>query len=210
MKKCMHEDDDELHAWCLLEQSENEQWQDVTSKKSKLKMKKFAREPLLTAENKSCSSPRKVIEVKDNCVNIRATVDTGAAGHFMPTEMFPRVELDHTSTTKTFVAANGERIKDLGEKTISFKSVEGVHRCIKFRSTNVVKLLISMRKVAQAGNVVVLEEENPHIRNNRDGTFIKLDVNSGVVHHGHVGVSTKLVRFSAGKDSEWLERSGRR
>ena len=32
----VHEDEDELHAWCLLEGSENEQWQEVTSKKSKL------------------------------------------------------------------------------------------------------------------------------------------------------------------------------
>ena len=41
-------------------------------------------------------------------------------------------------------------------------------------------LLISMRKVVQAGNVVVLDEQNPHIRNNRDCTVIKLDVNTGV------------------------------
>ena len=32
----------------------------------------------------------------------------------------------------------------------------------------------------QAGNVVVLDEKNPHIRNTRDGTVIELDVNSGV------------------------------
>ena len=31
-----------------------------------------------------------------------------------------------------------------------------------------------------AGNVVVLDEKNPHIRNIRDGTVIKLDVNNGV------------------------------
>ena len=47
-------------------------------------------------------------------------MDTGAAGHAMPAEMFPRVELDRTSTAKKFVAANGENIK--GEKTILFKS----------------------------------------------------------------------------------------
>ena len=82
-------------------------------------------------------------------------------------EMFPRVKLDRTSTAKKFVAAIGERIGDLGEKTIPFKSVEGVDRCIKFRSANVVKPLISMRKVVQADNVVVPEEENPHIRNIR-------------------------------------------
>ena len=49
------------------------------------------------------------------------------------------------------------------EKTIPFQSVEGVHRCIKLRSANVVKPLISKRKDVQAGNVVVLDEKNPHI-----------------------------------------------
>ena len=42
------------------------------------------------------------------------------------------------------------------------------------------KTLISMQKVVQAGNTVVLDEKNPHIRNTRDGTVIKLDVNNGV------------------------------
>ena len=91
--------------------------------------------------NNSGALPRKVIEVKDNWVNIRSMMDTGAAGHVMPAEMFPRVKLDRTSTAKKFVTANGEEIKDLGEKTIQFKSVEGVHRCIKFRSASVVKPL---------------------------------------------------------------------
>ena len=30
----VYEDEDELHAWCLLEENENEQWQEVTIKKS--------------------------------------------------------------------------------------------------------------------------------------------------------------------------------
>ena len=112
-----------MHAWCLLEESENGQWQEVISKKSKLKMKKLAHESLLSVEDNSCASPRKIIEVKDNWANIRATMDTGAAGHVMPAEVFPRVKLDRTSATKKFVAANGERIKDLGEKTIPFIQV---------------------------------------------------------------------------------------
>ena len=107
----MYEDDDELHAWCLLEESENEQWQEVTSKKTKLKTKKFAHESLLNVENHSCASPRKVIEVKDHRVNIRATMDTGAAGHVVPADMFPGRKLDRTTATKKFVAANGEKSK---------------------------------------------------------------------------------------------------
>ena len=42
------------------------------------------------------------------------------------------------------------------------------------------KPLISMRQVVQAGHVVVLDEKNLHIRINRDGTVIKLDVNNEV------------------------------
>ena len=37
-----------------------------------------------------------------------------------------------------------------------------------------------MQKVVQAGNTVVLDEKNPHIRIARDGTVIKSDVNDGV------------------------------
>ena len=37
-----------------------------------------------------------------------------------------------------------------------------------------------MQKVVRAGHIVVLDEKNPHIRNTRDGTVIKLDVHNGV------------------------------
>ena len=37
-----------------------------------------------------------------------------------------------------------------------------------------------MQKVARVGNIVVLDEKNPHMRDTRDGTMIKLDVNNGV------------------------------
>ena len=105
-------------------------------------------------------------------------MDMGAVGHVIPAEMFPRLKLDCTSAGKKFVAGNGEKIEDLGEKTIPFKTAEGVHRCIKFRSASVVNPLISMRRVVQAGNVAVLDEKIPHTRNIRDGTVVKLDMNN--------------------------------
>ena len=42
----------------------------------------------------------------------------------------------------------------------------------------VVKPLISMQKVVLAGNIVVLDEKNPHIRNTGGGSMITLDVNN--------------------------------
>ena len=49
----VHEDEDELHAWCLLAESENEQSQELISDKLKLKLKKLAHESLLSVENNS-------------------------------------------------------------------------------------------------------------------------------------------------------------
>ena len=125
-------------------------------------------------------SPKKIVEVKDKWVEIRVTMDSGVAGHVMRETMFPHVKLERETSLKKFLAANGEHIKDLGEKSIPFKTNEGVHRCISFRSANVVKPLISMQKAVRGGNTVVLDEKNPHIRNNRDGTVNKLDVSNGV------------------------------
>ena len=48
---------------------------------------------LLSVENGFCAKTKKVVEVKGKWVNIRATMDTGAAGHVMPKGMFPRLNL---------------------------------------------------------------------------------------------------------------------
>ena len=61
--------------------------------------------------------------------------------------MFPRVKLERKTAPTKFVAANGEQLTDLGEKTIPFKTNEGVHRCVTFRSASVAKPFISMQKV---------------------------------------------------------------
>ena len=83
-------------------------------------------------------SPKKIVEVRDKWVKVRVTMGSGAAGHVMPETMFPLVKLERRTSPKKFVAANGEQIKDLGEKNIPFKTNEGIQRCITFRSANVV------------------------------------------------------------------------
>ena len=64
---------------------------------------------------------------------------------------------------------------------------------------------ILMQTVVRAGNTVVLDAKNTHIRNIRVGTVIKLDVM--VCTRWTFGfASMKQVRFSAGRDSEWSSR----
>ena len=133
-----------MQAWCLLEESENEQWQEVISKQNKRRVKKDNQASLLSMENSDNSSPKKIVEVKDKWVKVRVTMDSGDAGHVMPETMSPRVKFERKTTPKKFVAANGAQVKDLGEKTIPFKTNEGIQRCRTFRSANVAKLLISM------------------------------------------------------------------
>ena len=118
----------------LLEESENEQWQEVISRGNKQRVKRANQALLLSVENSHSSNPKKVVEVKDKWVNVRVTVDSGAAGHVMPETMFPRVKLERRTSPKKFVAANGEQIKDLGEKNpIQDKrgnpEVHNIHKC---------------------------------------------------------------------------------
>ena len=152
----------------------------MISRRSRQRAKKTNQASLLSVESSQDLCPKKIVEEKDRWVEVRVTMDSGAAGHVMPETMFPHVKIERKTPPKKFVAANGEQIKDLGAKRIPFKTNEGVQRCITLRSANVVKPLISMQKVVRAGKIVVLDEKNPHIRNTRDGTVIKLDVNSGV------------------------------
>ena len=111
-------------------------------------------------------------------------MDSGAAGHVIPETMFPRVKLERKTSPKKLVAAKGEQINDLGEKK-HFKTNEGTQRAKTLRSASVVKPLTSMQQVVRAGNVVVLDEKNPHIRifsRRNDGREQR------VAHDGHVGL----------------------
>ena len=139
-------------------------------------MKKANQARLLSVENSHKSDPKEV----DRWVKVKVSMDFGAAAHVMPETMFPRIKLERKTAPKKFLAANGEQIKDLGGTKIPFKTDEGIQRMITFRSASVVKPQRSMQNVVRAGNVVVPDEKKPHIRNIRDGTTIKLDVDRGV------------------------------
>ena len=123
-----------------MEDSENQQWQEVVSKREKQKMKRANQVSLLSMESCHNSKTKEITEVKDRWVKVRVTMDSGAAGHVMPETMFPRVKLERKASPKKFVAANGEQIRDLGEKRVPFKTREGTQRSITFRSANVVEL----------------------------------------------------------------------
>ena len=59
------ENEEDLQALCLLEESENELWQEVISKQNKRRVKKANQASLSHVENSHHPNSKKIIEVKD-------------------------------------------------------------------------------------------------------------------------------------------------
>ena len=114
----------ELQLWCLWEESEHEQWQEVIRRKDKQTLNKAAHVSLLGEGKQS------ILDFQEH--NWSAGEIGEGVRHF-----------GRDATPKKFVAANGEQIRDLEQKTISFKTNKRHHRCINFRSASVVRPLIS-------------------------------------------------------------------
>ena len=89
-----------------------QQWQEVTSRRSRQRAKKTKQASLSGVESSHDLSPKKIVEEKDRWVKVRVTKDSGAAGLVMPETMFPHVKIERKTSPKKFVAANGEQIKD--------------------------------------------------------------------------------------------------
>ena len=120
------DNDEERQAWCLLAESANEQLQEVISRRDTQKVKKAKVASLLSVENSQKPSSKKFIKVKDRWVEVRVT------GHVMPEGLFPRVKFERKTPPKKFAAANGERIKDLREKRLPFKTHAKMHNIQKY------------------------------------------------------------------------------
>ena len=72
-----------------------------------------------------------VVETMGKWVKITATVDSAAAETVCPPNMMPMVKPTPGKDERYYVAANGARIKDLGEKPVEFKTSEGYARKVK-------------------------------------------------------------------------------
>ena len=97
-------------------------------------------------------------------MNVRVSMVSGAAEHDMLEGMFPRVTLECKTSLKRFVAANGELIRDLRVNTLfharqTRELKDAQHSEVRVLS----RLTFSMQKVVRSGNIVVLDEKNPHI-----------------------------------------------
>ena len=68
---------------------------------------------------------------------------------------------------------------DGGARKISFRTKDGKMRSLTFAVAEVVKPLVSVGKITEAGNQVVLGGPNPHIRCKKSGAVIPVTMRNG-------------------------------
>ena len=130
-------------------------------------------EDILATVGRGPAADEKIIEV---------VVDSGAVESVAPPGLFPgTVEPSATSKAgRTYRAANGSRIRNLGQVRVPFTSPEG-HRCnLPFQVAEVERALLSVSHLARSGNRVELHDEGGTITNKETGKTMALVRRGGV------------------------------
>ena len=113
---------------------------------------------------------------------IEIVVDSGAVQSVTPPGLFPGrvVPCEMSQSGRTFRAANGSRIRNLGQLRVAFTSQEG-HRCaLPLQVAEVEHVLLSVSHLARAGNVVELHADGGRITNKVTGKTMALTRRGGV------------------------------
>jgi hypothetical protein len=122
-----------------------------------------------------------VVQAAGDWIKVTGTLDSGAAESVCPMDFMPMLETSAPKDGRTYVAATGTRIKDQGAKKVEFTTCEGRVKNIMFRRTNVMKPLIAMSKVEQAGNMIVLNgPENSYVECKKTKERTKVRKQDGV------------------------------
>ena len=87
----------------------------------------------------------------------KITVDSGAAESVWPEDLMPEVQTKPSigsQTGVTYIAANGNKMPNLGEKKVHFRTKDGLNSSILFQVTKVKKPLAAVSKITEKGNWV--------------------------------------------------------
>ena len=112
----------------------------------------------------------------------RITIDSGAAESVMPPGEVPEIPIKESEGHKkgiNYVAANGSKMPNLGEKSIKFNTRDGTNSGITFQITHARKPLASVSKIVQKGNCVTFSPNGSFIQNVRTGRKIDIEEANG-------------------------------
>jgi hypothetical protein len=102
---------------------------------------------------------------------VTCSVDSASADHVAPQEEFAKFKLEPSEGSKRgkgYIAANGQRVPNLGQKRTEVMTDDGRKLSITWQITKVTKPLLSVDRLVEGGNEVSLTKTFPYIKN-KDG-----------------------------------------
>ena len=123
-----------------------------------------------------------ILSVDAGCAKGKITVDSGAAESVWPEDLLPEIETRPSTGSQTgvsYIAANGSRMPNLGEKKVHFKTKDGLNSSITFQVTKVKKPLAAVSKITEKGNWVCFGPGEAYIENIASGKKTSMDLNNG-------------------------------
>jgi hypothetical protein len=116
----------------------------------------------------------------------KITIDSGAADSVLPMAMLPNEELKEGEAKKAgvkYIAANGGKMENMGEKRVRFKKAAGGGmNSIMFQVTDVGKPLAAVSKMLDQGNTVVFTRkggQKSYVVNDATGEKIEFEEERG-------------------------------
>ena len=110
-------------------------------------------------------------------VALEITIDSGAAENVLNEGSVPSVQTKPSMGSRTgvgFLAANGDKIPNQGEKKLRVITQEGLERSMLFQVAQVTKPLGSVSKICKKGHRVVFNDDGSYIENKITGEYMNL------------------------------------
>ena len=152
----------------------------------------------VTAENE-----REVNEVHPGWEKIRVQVDSGAIDTVAPKHVANAFELRETAMSRNnvgFVAANGSRICNYGERKVLGYTDNGEGVSMRMTCADVKKVLGSVHRMNRGGNVVVMDGERSYMQNKKTGRKTRIHYENGqYVLYMWVPIKTNEAEETRGK-----------
>ena len=105
-------------------------------------------------------SSMEILQAED-LVRIDLTIDSGCAACALPVGVASAVGVQELDDPREYIAANAERIRELGFRTPSLKFQNSDVQSLKFSvMAKLNKPLVAAIKVVAAGNIIVLQPED--------------------------------------------------
>ena len=114
---------------------------------------------------------------------LEMAVDSAATETVLNDGMVNSVETKDGAASRRgteYEVANGETIPNLGEKTFLGETEEGFKKNIGAQVCDVNKALLSVKKVVEAGNRVIFDEEGSYIEDKASGEKIWMTEKGGM------------------------------